>query len=164
MGKTLKTGRPVKVFSFGYRCRKHRWPKGTLVYDAQDLPDPSHDLRVRHLNGLDPIIQSRVLAIPGVNEWITGVEERIRKSKNITGVAIGSFGGVHRSVSIAEEFARRFGVKAKHTDLAKRDPLKNIPHPSVRQLSPNTYQPSPRQERRSSPSGRRAKKTRDRKQ
>jgi hypothetical protein len=28
---------------------------------------------------------------------------------------------------------------------------------------PNTYQPSPRQERRSSPSGRRVKKTRDRK-
>jgi hypothetical protein len=36
-------------------------------------------------------------------------------------------------------------------------------YPLVSQALPNTYQPSPRQVRRSSPSGRRVKKTRDRK-
>jgi hypothetical protein len=36
-------------------------------------------------------------------------------------------------------------------------------YPLVSQALPNTYQPAPRQERRSSPSSRRAKKTRDRK-
>jgi hypothetical protein len=36
-------------------------------------------------------------------------------------------------------------------------------YPLVSKAQPNTYQPSPRQVRRSSPSGRRVKKTRDRK-
>ena len=36
-------------------------------------------------------------------------------------------------------------------------------YPLISQAQPSTHQPSPRQERRSSPSGRRVKKTRDRK-
>ncbi len=51
-------------------------------------------------------------------------------------------------------------------DISAEGMLNGIParRPRERRAAPaNTYQPSPRQERRSSPSGRRVKKTRDRK-
>jgi len=51
-------------------------------------------------------------------------------------------------------------------DISAEGMLNGIParRPRQRLVAPaNTYQPSPRQERRSSPSGRRVKKTRDRK-
>jgi len=113
----------LKIWSFGFSYGERDWPKGVDVYDAQDLPDPHSDITLRHLNGLDPKVQQFMLDLDGIDDWFDSIVSNLPK----VGIAIGCFGGVHRSVSLAEELGRRLGVTPKHLDLAKRAPWKNIP-------------------------------------
>jgi hypothetical protein len=71
-----------------------------------------------------------------------------------------------RSAEREEQVIRlRFGVyrNLSAPKLETMKPISEVVDAAVVNLLPNTYQPSPRQVRRSSPSGRRVKKTRDRK-
>ena len=106
----------MKIFSFGFRYPAHDFPPGTLIFDARELPDPASFPPLRHLNGLSPVIQGMVLALPGIQNWIDDIVAKPPK----VAIAIGCFGGVHRSVSLAEELGRRFNVTPTHLDIKRR--------------------------------------------
>ncbi|SEO42060.1 RNase adapter RapZ [Trujillonella endophytica] len=118
------------VLSFGF---KYGLPlDADLVVDARFLPNPHWVPELRPRTGQDPAVRDFVLgqddAGPFVDRYLDVLRLLLpgyrREGKRYLTLAVGCTGGKHRSVAIAEEFARRLaadGVQAvaQHRDLGR---------------------------------------------
>ena len=118
----------VLFCSFGY---KRGVPvDADYVLDMRFMPNPFYYPELRPLSGLDEPVQQFVASQPSVGPFFDGVEQMLRsliplfeeQDKHILRVCFGCTGGRHRSVSAAEEMAKRFvdsgmNVRIYHRDL-----------------------------------------------
>ena len=120
----------VTVLSFGY---KYGLPMDAdLVMDVRFLPNPFWIPELREHTGRDVDVRDYVLSQEGAMEFIDRYLELLalvsggyrREGKRYLTLAVGCTGGKHRSVAIAEEFARRLAAEgltatARHRDLGR---------------------------------------------
>ncbi len=115
------------VMSFGY---KYGIPlDADVVFDARFLPNPHWVPELRPLTGQDKSVSDFVLGNDTARLALDQFESLIhtisggyrREGKRYFTVAIGCTGGKHRSVAIAEEFARRLGSDDIQTRIDHRD-------------------------------------------
>jgi len=118
------------VVSFGY---KYGLPvDADLVVDVRFLPNPHWIPELRPLTGRDEPVRDYVLSQEGATDFLDRYTEILRiigagytrERKRYLTLAVGCTGGKHRSVAIAEEFARRLkgeGIDAvaRHRDLGR---------------------------------------------
>jgi UPF0042 nucleotide-binding protein len=118
------------VMSFGF---KYGLPlDADLVIDARFLPNPHWIPELRPKSGRDADVSEYVLSQPDAAEFLDRYTEVLRllipgyrrEGKRYLTLAVGCTGGKHRSVAIAEEFARRLTgegltAAARHRDLGR---------------------------------------------
>ena len=118
------------VMSFGF---KYGLPlDADLVIDARFLPNPHWIPELRPKSGRDPEVRDYVLGQDDAEEFLDRYTDVLRllipgyrrEGKRYLTLAVGCTGGKHRSVAIAEEFARRLrdeGITAtaRHRDLGR---------------------------------------------
>jgi UPF0042 nucleotide-binding protein len=118
------------VLSFGF---KYGLPlDADLVVDARFLPNPHWVPELRAMTGRDAEVRDYVLGQEHAEEFLDdymGVLRLLlpgyrREGKRYLTLAVGCTGGKHRSVAIAEEFARRLSAEgvpasARHRDLGR---------------------------------------------
>ena len=116
--------------SFGF---KYGLPlDADLVVDARFLPNPHWIPELRSHTGRDGDVRDYVLGQPDAEEFLDRYTEVLRllipgyrrEGKRYLTLAVGCTGGKHRSVAIAEEFARRLSAEgiaavARHRDLGR---------------------------------------------
>ena len=118
------------VLSFGF---KYGLPlDADLVVDARFLPNPHWVPELRPRTGQDPEVRDYVLGQDDAAEFLDRYTDVLRvlvpgyrrEGKRYLTLAVGCTGGKHRSVAIAEEFARRLTAEgiaavARHRDLGR---------------------------------------------
>jgi UPF0042 nucleotide-binding protein len=118
------------VLSFGF---KYGLPlDADLVVDARFLPNPHWIPELRPHSGQDADVRDYVLGQVDAVEFLDRYTDVLRllipgyrrEGKRYLTLAVGCTGGKHRSVAIAEEFARRLGAEgiaavARHRDLGR---------------------------------------------
>jgi UPF0042 nucleotide-binding protein len=118
------------VLSFGF---KYGLPlDADLVVDARFLPNPHWVPELRVKTGRDPEVRDYVLGQEDAGEFLDRYTDVLRvlipgyrrEGKRYLTLAVGCTGGKHRSVAIAEEFARRLAAEgvaavARHRDLGR---------------------------------------------
>jgi RNase adapter protein RapZ len=118
------------VLSFGF---KYGLPlDADLVVDARFLPNPHWVPELRPKTGRDPDVRDYVLGQVDAEEFLDRYTDVLRllipgyrrEGKRYLTLAVGCTGGKHRSVAIAEEFARRLSAEgiaavARHRDLGR---------------------------------------------
>jgi UPF0042 nucleotide-binding protein len=118
------------VMSFGF---KYGLPlDADLVVDARFLPNPHWVPELRSRTGQDDGVRDYVLGQPDAGEFLDRYLDVLhllipgyrREGKRYLTLAVGCTGGKHRSVAIAEEFARRLTAEglaatARHRDLGR---------------------------------------------
>ena len=118
------------VMSFGF---KYGLPlDADLVVDARFLPNPHWIPELRAHTGQDADVRGFVLGQPDAEEFLDRYIDVLRllipgyrrEGKRYLTLAVGCTGGKHRSVAIAEEFARRLTAEgiaaaARHRDLGR---------------------------------------------
>ncbi|CCG04109.1 RNase adapter RapZ [Blastococcus saxobsidens] len=118
------------VMSFGF---KYGLPlDADLVVDARFLPNPHWIPELRSHTGRDAEVRDYVLGQDAAADFLDRYIEVLRllipgyrrEGKRYLTLAVGCTGGKHRSVAIAEEFARRLGDEgiaavARHRDLGR---------------------------------------------
>jgi UPF0042 nucleotide-binding protein len=118
------------VLSFGF---KYGLPlDADLVVDARFLPNPHWVPELRAKSGQDPEVREYVLGQADAEEFLDRYTDVLRllipgyrrEGKRYLTLAVGCTGGKHRSVAIAEEFARRLSAEgvaatARHRDLGR---------------------------------------------
>jgi UPF0042 nucleotide-binding protein len=118
------------VLSFGF---KYGLPlDADLVVDARFLPNPHWVPELRPKTGQDPEVRDYVLGQDDAAEFVDRYTDVLRllvpgyrrEGKRYLTLAVGCTGGKHRSVAIAEEFARRLAAEgiaavARHRDLGR---------------------------------------------
>jgi RNase adapter protein RapZ len=118
------------VMSFGF---KYGLPlDADLVVDARFLPNPHWIPELRSGTGQDAEVSAYVLGQPDAGEFLDRYTDVLRllipgyrrEGKRYLTLAVGCTGGKHRSVAIAEEFARRLTAEgvaaaARHRDLGR---------------------------------------------
>jgi UPF0042 nucleotide-binding protein len=116
--------------SFGF---KYGLPlDADLVVDARFLPNPHWIPELRPKSGRDPEVRDYVLGQDDAEEFLDRYTDVLRllipgyrrEGKRYLTLAVGCTGGKHRSVAIAEEFARRLSAEgvaatARHRDLGR---------------------------------------------
>ncbi len=120
----------VNIVSFGFKYGILK--DGDMIFDVRFLPNPYYDDHLKYLTGLNEKVQEYVLSFSVSIEFIDRLYDMIRfllpcykkegKSQLILG--IGCSGGRHRSVTIAEELAKRFAsedliISIEHRDINK---------------------------------------------
>ncbi|GAB4079720.1 RNase adapter RapZ [Modestobacter muralis] len=118
------------VLSFGF---KYGLPlDADLVVDARFLPNPHWIPELRPMTGRDAEVRDYVLGQEHAGEFLDEYMKVLalllpgyrREGKRYLTLAVGCTGGKHRSVAIAEEFARRLSAvgvtaSARHRDLGR---------------------------------------------
>jgi UPF0042 nucleotide-binding protein len=108
----------TRIVSFGY---KYGLPlNADLLFDLRYLPNPYFVPELRPLTGLDPRVADFVLQSPEAGELLADLESMLvrmlpryeREGKAYLTVCLGCTGGKHRSVSMAENLAKK--LRAKH--------------------------------------------------
>ncbi|AST93282.1 MULTISPECIES: RNase adapter RapZ [Sutcliffiella] len=120
----------VNVLSFGF---KYGIPiDADLVFDVRFLPNPHYIDHMRPMTGLDEEVSSYVLKWTETQKFIEKLTDLLtfmlpyykREGKSQLVVAIGCTGGQHRSVTLAEYFAKHFGEDYEtivtHRDIERR--------------------------------------------
>ena len=124
----------VRIFSFSF----HRgWPKdetgngGGFVFDGRNLPNPGREERFKALTGKDGRVIEFLNQQESVHQFLASVfslvdasvtEYQRRGFKNLM-VSFGCTGGLHRSVYLAEQLAKRLRernglqVEVRHREL-----------------------------------------------
>lgn len=117
----------VTFSSFGF---KYGPPKDAdLIVDVRFLPNPHFVVGLREKTGLESEVRDYVLNSSDAQEFIDRYQQLLtfllpryaKEGKRYLNVAIGCTGGRHRSVAIAEEFAKRirgaeFTLSVRHRD------------------------------------------------
>ena len=127
------TGMLVQVTSFGY---KYGLPPGAdLVFDVRYMENPFYIKELRPLSGSDEPVRRFVLENKATQEFLGHVVPFLKtvmpryeeEKKAHLGIAFGCTGGRHRSVTIADEVARRVkefwpgGISVEHRDRDRSD-------------------------------------------
>ncbi|QFT90581.1 glmZ(sRNA)-inactivating NTPase [Bacillus sp. THAF10] len=120
----------LNVVSFGF---KYGLPiDADLVFDVRFLPNPHYIDHMRPMTGLDEEVSSYVLKWSETQKFIEKLTELLsfmlpyykREGKSQLVLAIGCTGGQHRSVTLAEYFAKHFkdeyDTLLTHRDIEKR--------------------------------------------
>lgn len=116
----------VRLISFGYKYNNN--PVADIVYNiSKRLINPYN--KYPHLCGLDNTVKQFVLTSKGAEELVDSYVNYIDSYINLHikdefSIAIGCYGGKHRSVVIVEEVGRRlrergFEVEILHRELEK---------------------------------------------
>jgi UPF0042 nucleotide-binding protein len=120
----------ITVLSFGF---KYGIPVDSdLVFDVRFLPNPFYVPELKKLTGNDEPVSGYVLASPAATEFLDKLEDMllfliphyIEEGKNQLVISIGCTGGMHRSVTLVNELAKRltnteYGLKIEHRDIMK---------------------------------------------
>jgi UPF0042 nucleotide-binding protein len=120
----------VSIRSFGF---KNGTPRDIdLLFDVRFLPNPHWVPELRPHTGQDPDVRDYVLGQDDAAEFLDRYVDVLRllipgyrrEGKRYLTLAVGCTGGKHRSVAIAEEFARRLSAEgitatARHRDLGR---------------------------------------------
>jgi len=118
----------VSCLSFGF---KNGVPlDADLVFDVRFLPNPHFVPEFRNKTGLDPKVAGYVRKFPQTREFLDKVTalmlyllpHYVEEGKSYLTVAFGCTGGMHRSVMMVEEMAKRlkkagYQAKALHRDM-----------------------------------------------
>lgn len=104
-----------------------------LVFDVRCLPNPYYIDSLRFKTGLDKEVRDYVVSFDESNELIKKLEDLIeflvplyiREGKSQLTIAFGCTGGMHRSVTFAEIFYKKFlkndnKVSVSHRDMNKK--------------------------------------------
>jgi UPF0042 nucleotide-binding protein len=102
------------------------------VVDARFLPNPHWIPELRPMTGQDRPVREYVLGQDDAGDFLDRYTDVLRlllpgyrrEGKRYLTLAVGCTGGKHRSVAIAEEFARRLAAEgidaaARHRDLGR---------------------------------------------
>ena len=109
----LKEGRmTVSITSFGFS--RGVPPNADLIFDLRFLQNPHWDPELRPLTGLDATVGEYVAADPAFDGAISRISDLLTyllplydaQGKSYLTIAFGCTGGRHRSVFVAEKFAR----------------------------------------------------------
>ncbi|RMD93887.1 MAG: RNase adapter RapZ, partial [Alphaproteobacteria bacterium] len=121
----------ISVHSFSY---KRGIPRGVdLVFDVRFLRNPHWEPELRELTGRDAPVQAHVSADPRHGAFLDRVGELVdfllpayrEEGKVHLAIAFGCTGGRHRSVTLAEQLAKRlekagWQVSIRHRELERR--------------------------------------------
>ncbi|HLU23023.1 RNase adapter RapZ [Lederbergia graminis] len=116
----------VNVMSFGF---KHGIPiDADLVFDVRFLPNPHYIEHLKPKTGLEEDVSSYVLKWNDTQKFLAKTTDLLsfmlphykREGKSQLVIAIGCTGGQHRSVALAEYFAKFF-ENDYHTQVTHRD-------------------------------------------
>lgn len=120
---------PNKVYITSFGFKHGAPPKCDVLLDMRFMENPHHDPTLRTLTGLDAQVQQRLKATPNARELLGNLSIMLRDlsttpDARIWSVAIGCYGGRHRSVAAAEILAadlRAYGseVSVTHRDIHK---------------------------------------------
>jgi len=117
----------VNVISFGF---KHGVPlDADLVFDVRFLPNPFYIPELKPRTGLEKSVSDYVMKHLQTTEFLQKLNDMIefllphyiKEGKSQLVIAIGCTGGQHRSVAIAEEFAKRLKSNAHHVSVLHRE-------------------------------------------
>lgn len=126
----------VTILSFGF---KNGIPADAdLVFDVRFLPNPYYIEELRKITGNDKPVRDYVMAGDTAQEFIIKLQEMISfliphyiiEGKNQLLIAIGCTGGMHRSVTIANELYEdlkdneKCGVRVEHRDIMRENRIK----------------------------------------
>lgn len=120
----------ITILSFGF---KYGIPADSdLVFDVRFLANPYYVPELKHKTGNDVDVQEFVMRTEAAGVFLSKLEELlsflipnyISEGKNQLVISIGCTGGKHRSVTLANELAKRFsgleyGLKVEHRDIGK---------------------------------------------
>jgi RNase adapter protein RapZ len=115
------------VLSFGY---KYGLPlDADLVVDVRFLPNPHWIPELRDYSGQEQEVRDYVLSQSGASEFLDTYTALLRlvgagyqrEGKRYLTLAVGCTGGKHRSVTIAEELAKRLAGDGVQTTVVHRD-------------------------------------------
>lgn len=127
---SLASSLAITIVSFGF---KYGIPTDAdIVMDVRFLPNPYYQKALRELTGLEEPVRQFVLereeTVEFLEKWFDLLEmlapSYLMEGKTHLVVALGCTGGMHRSVTLAEETARflsthGFRVAVSHRDIAK---------------------------------------------
>jgi len=117
----------VNIVAFGF---KYGLPlDADMVVDMRFLANPYWVEELRPLTGHDAAVRDYVLSQPGAQEfadnYLKALEPALagylKEEKRFVTLAIGCTGGRHRSVAMAEEFARRLRENGHSVTVTARD-------------------------------------------
>lgn len=98
----------MKLISFSFR--KNMTPVADVVLDVRHLPNPHSDPTLRPLDGRDRRVQTYALRD---QEELARMVRHARKALPDGTVAVGCFGGRHRSVALVEALAAVFSAEGE---------------------------------------------------
>jgi len=130
LGGPLKESLVITLVSFGV---KYGNPVDTdLMFDLRFTPNPYYIEGMRELTGKDDKVKDYVLGQEATKEFIKQMTNMvefliplyIKEGKTSLVIGLGCTGGMHRSVAIADEFARileqnNHRVNVQHRDIEK---------------------------------------------
>ena len=120
----------VSFYSFGYKISVPQDIE--TVFDVRLLPNPFWEPHLKHMTGLDQEVKDYVLNAKETKEYLKHVtayldfylEELKKAGRNHASIGFACSGGQHRSVAIAEYFAKYYSEKyvttVAHKDLPKK--------------------------------------------
>lgn len=120
----------ITVVSFGF---KYGIPADSdLIFDVRFLPNPYYIPELREKTGRDPEVAGYVMNSAGAVLFLSKLLDMltflipyyITEGKNQLVIGIGCTGGKHRSVTLADELAKKlkdkdYGLKVEHRDIEK---------------------------------------------
>ncbi len=126
----------VTILSFGF---KNGIPADAdLVFDVRFLPNPYYIDELKKITGNDKLVRDYVMDNETAQEFLQKLQDMISflmpnyitEGKNQLLIAIGCTGGMHRSVTIANELydilkvEGKCGVRIEHRDIQKENRIK----------------------------------------
>lgn len=120
----------VMILSFGF---KYGIPVDSdLVFDVRFLRNPFYISELKDKTGMDAMVSKFVMDSDAAGQFLNKLEDMltfliphyISEGKNQLVIGIGCTGGKHRSVTLANELAKRlaglgYGIKTEHRDIEK---------------------------------------------
>lgn len=124
------SGLQILLQSFGY---KHGLPPDAdFTFDLRCLPNPYWDLSLREFTGRDSPIIHFLSSKPEVNQLIEDIDQFLERwipyfsadNRSYLTIALGCTGGLHRSVYLVDELAKRLrkqfsNIQVRHRELDK---------------------------------------------
>lgn len=107
----------INIMSFGY---KHGVPEGYEIVDCRSIKNPFGLKKFEGLTWMDPELQDYVIGDPMTGEKLWSANDLVGDSVNFN-LAFGCFGGIHRSVILAELCASNLRAKAREVRITHRD-------------------------------------------
>ncbi len=107
--KEDNSGTTIVVNSFGFKYGAPR--DADFIFDVRFLPNPYWDSKLKDMTGLESEIQGYVRGFTGYQEYLfslkkvleISIEEFSNLGKGFVTIAFGCTGGVHRSVTVAQD-------------------------------------------------------------